>query len=239
MNHLKIRNRILIATLLTLIPFSKSLADMYSGGGGGLSSVTGDGTVLNTSAPAGALGLKTQVTHAILNNATAGTAAPTFTASPTITGLTISGLSSTGLVANSAAGALSTTNTPGSSTILTTISAQHHLGGGTAPSIAAGAGGDATATVTLTGGSNDTDGQISVVAAGVPGASAVICTVTFGTTYTTQPFAVIYPSNATASLLTGASAAFVNTSATTLTLNVGTVPLVAGSTYTWQYVVFH
>jgi hypothetical protein len=141
------------------------------------------------------------------------------------------------IIQSAGAGTPTWTSTPGSGAAFTSITANHHLSGGSTPGIAAGAGGDATATVSMTTGSTDYDGQISVVAAGTPSANAVICTVTFATTYTTQPFVVFCPSNINSELL--ATDIYVNTAAGSFTMNVGSVALSAGTTYLWQYHVAH
>jgi len=170
----------------------------------------------------------------IITNPTAG--GLVFGASTSAQGYTAAGTAGQ-LIQSAVAGTPTWTSTPGSGTALTSLTANHHLSGGSVPGIAAGPGGDATATVTMTTGSTDYDGQISVVAAGTPSASAIVCTVTFASTYTTQPFAVISAANANTELLT--ADIFVNTSATTLTINVGTTALVSGTTYLWQYHVAH
>lgn len=170
----------------------------------------------------------------IITNPTAG--GLVFGASTSAQGYTAVGTAGQ-LIQSAAAGTPTWTSTPGSGTALTSLTANHHLSGGSVPGIAAGAGGDATATVSMTTGSTDYDGQISVVAAGTPSANAVICTVTFASTYTTQPFVVFSPANNVTDLL--AADIYVNSAAGSFTLNVGSVALSAGSTYLWQYHVAH
>lgn len=110
---------------------------------------------------------------------------------------------------------------------------------GAAPSVAAGAGGDATATVTVTG--KDTAGLLSVAAAGTPGTSALVCTVTFGAPLPAAPKAVtLEPANAAAAALSGNAQVFVDNAtlaATSWSLKVGSSALSAGTTYLWYYQV--
>lgn len=101
------------------------------------------------------------------------------------------------------------------------------------PTIAAGAGAGTAPTIAITG----TDmGFTITLTQGNPTATGVICTVTFGKTWTVAPRAGISPGNANAAALSGTSAPFVTTTATTLVLNSGSTGLVAGTQYSWHFV---
>lgn len=78
-----------------------------------------------------------------------------------------------------------------------TASAVKFKGGSSAPDIAGGPGAGTTAVVSLTSGSTDSAGQISVVSSGTidTTSGAVIATVTFAAEYTTVPFVVITGAN--------------------------------------------
>jgi hypothetical protein len=130
------------------------------------------------------------------------------------------------------------TLTPGSTTALTSITADHHIGAGTAPTIAAGAGAGSSPTVGITTGT-DASGLISILTGTLPSASAVVATITFHTSYGATPNAVsLTPANANANglLLTGPVwADSGGLSATQFTLNVGSVALSAATTYLFYY----
>lgn len=102
-----------------------------------------------------------------------------------------------------------------------------------APSIAAGAGAGTSPTIAIAG----TDLGFSVtLAQGNPTATGVICTVTFGKTWTVAPKAGISPGNAATAALSGNSVPYVTTTATTLVLNSGSTGLTAGTQYVWNFV---
>lgn len=118
------------------------------------------------------------------------------------------------------------------------IHVSHIIGGSNAPTIAAGSGGDATATVGITG--TDLAGKISVAAAGAPGASSPIVTITFSgiNAYANAPYVILTPANAAAAALAGASGIYVSASTASFVLHSGSTPLSASTTYLWNYATF-
>lgn len=123
-----------------------------------------------------------------------------------------------------------------SGTVLMKIDkAGHVYGGGTAPSIAAGAGAGTTPTVALTG--SDMAGKISITTGTLPTLSADVFTVTFNTGYASAPYVNFSPANAVTALLSGASMVYVTATTTTFKFTAGTTPLTATTTYLWNYSV--
>lgn len=132
-----------------------------------------------------------------------------------------------------------------------TVSA-YHLSGANAsggysattymPTQVAGTGAGTSPTISLTTGSNDIAGQISVLTGSSPtGSNAIISTITYNFTYTsTNPFVSITPANAAAAALTGATQVYANSSAlTTFVIYSGSTALTAATTYLWNYHVIH
>jgi hypothetical protein len=102
-----------------------------------------------------------------------------------------------------------------------------------APTIATGAGAGTSPTIAIAG----TDlGFTVTLTQGNPTGTGVICTVTFGKTWTVAPKAGISPGNAATAALSGNSVPYVTTTATTLVLNSGSTGLVAGTQYIWHFV---
>lgn len=114
-------------------------------------------------------------------------------------------------------------------------------GGGTAPTVACGTGAGTGGTCTVTSGSTDMSGEITVAAGTTPTASATIFTVTFGNTHTVPPWCKIQLEGAPAALT---STAFIlHNSQPKITAN-GTFLVTAGSgtvisgTNQWVYQCF-
>lgn len=113
-------------------------------------------------------------------------------------------------------------------------SVRHILVGGTAPTIAAGAGAGTSPTVTITG--SDTAGQISIASGTLPTVNAVIATITYGGAYPTTTYPTIWPANAAAAAL--GFLPYVGGAAATFTISNGAALGLAGSTtYLYNYQV--
>jgi hypothetical protein len=96
------------------------------------------------------------------------------------------------------------------------------------------------ATAVLAAGSTDTYGRITLTPAGVPGASVVQCTLTFGSAFISAPFPDIYPYESNA-LTVQATVRQVRVSGVTtalFALTSGPTALVAGTSYVFGYHVF-
>jgi len=113
----------------------------------------------------------------------------------------------------------------------------HIASGGTAPTIAAGAGAGTSPTVSITG--TDTNGTISVTAGVTPSASGTVVTITFNSAWGTAPKTVILtPANSATALLSGATMVYAGGISTTVwTITSGTAALVATTVYQWYYQV--
>lgn len=104
------------------------------------------------------------------------------------------------------------------------------------PTIARGLGSGTTSIVTMTAGSTDTAGQISVTPAGLitPLSGSPIATITFNNVYATAPFVIIHPSSLNSGALQYQP--YVTSSTTGFTLSVSnTGNLSSGIAYTWMY----
>ena len=112
--------------------------------------------------------------------------------------------------------------------------------GGT-PTIAVGAGLDLTGTATISTGTRDCFGLITLLAAGTPAVSTTVATLSFSFTLDNAPTMVqMEPANAAASALSGTSALYVDSAAVTATgfaIKSGAAAIVAGTTYKYWYMV--
>jgi hypothetical protein len=150
-------------------------------------------------------------------------------------GITTTAAGTAGQLLQSAGNAIPTmTSTPGSGTSLTSITATHQIGGGTAPTVAAGAGAGTSPTVSIAG--HDTDFSITLTTGTTPtGTNAVIATVTFGTAYASAPYPQLSALNANASGLAAAlTEPYSTTTTTTYVLNSGTTGLAGATQYIWS-----
>jgi hypothetical protein len=115
--------------------------------------------------------------------------------------------------------------------------AGHHVTGGAAPTLTAGAGAGTTPTVSVSG--TDTNGVISVTTGTTPGTSATVATITFAAAFAATPKSIfLTPANSGAAALSGDRAVWAdagNLSVNGFTLNVGTSALAASTTYKWYY----
>lgn len=105
-----------------------------------------------------------------------------------------------------------------------------------APTIAGGTGAGTSPTVSVTG--TDLAGEITVTTDVDPTTSAVFCTITFTSAFSTAPYVVIYPSNDAAILdLTRISAGmYVNANTTTFTINTNSnTPPSASTEFKFMY----
>jgi hypothetical protein len=129
------------------------------------------------------------------------------------------------------------TLTPGATTALTSITANHQLSSGSTPSFTAGAGAGSGPTITITG--TDSAGYISVLTGSAPSASSVVVTVTFNVAYGATPRAVIVtPASSNEAVLTGTANVWADqggVATTGFTLNVGSTGLAATTTYLFWY----
>ena len=119
-----------------------------------------------------------------------------------------------------------------------TVISGTHFGGLTAsaPTAAAGPGAGTGPTVSLNANDNDVSGYVSVTPGASPAASAIVATVTFGSTYATLAKCSLWPANAAASALSGAQKAFVPVPTTTaFAIDSGATALVASTLYVWGY----
>ncbi len=122
-----------------------------------------------------------------------------------------------------------------------TVSAQHFSGYATGtyasvPTFAAGTGAGTGATLAANSNSNDLSGFLTVTTGSSPAASATIATGTFGTAYATLAKCSLWPANAAASGLSGASQVYVPVgSNTAFTITSGTAALAASTLYIWGY----
>lgn len=116
-------------------------------------------------------------------------------------------------------------------------SAAKFKGGSATPSIAAGTGAGTTAMVSLTSGSSDSAGQISVVSAGTiaTDSGSVIATVTFSAAYSTVPFVVVTGANLAAGSIENMP--FVSASETGFSVCVSNNAGLSSTTYLFNYVV--
>lgn len=106
------------------------------------------------------------------------------------------------------------------------------------PTIAAGPGAGDTASVSLSAGSSDSAGQISVVVSGTTDSDtgAVVASVTFDSEYDTAPFVVLTAANAAAGAI--ANAPYVSVSTTGFSACISNNSgLTATSSYLFNYVV--
>jgi hypothetical protein len=144
------------------------------------------------------------------------------------------------LIGGSNSGGTATTyltmNPPGNATFAGSITSTHLIGGGSAPTIAAGTGAGTSPTVSIAG--TDNAGTITVTTGTLPtGTNATVCTVTFSKAYVSAPYIVFCPSNSTAATLSGVTMVYPTTGTTSFTIVSGTTALTAASTYTWNYMI--
>jgi hypothetical protein len=119
----------------------------------------------------------------------------------------------------------------------TIVSAQHFSGlTSSAPTVVAGTGAGTGPTVALNSNSNDLSGYLSVTTGSSPAANATVATFTFGTAYATLAKCVLWPANAAASALSGASNPYIPVgSASNFTIASNMTALTAATLYTWGY----
>lgn len=111
------------------------------------------------------------------------------------------------------------------------IGSTHLISFGTVPTIAAGAGAGTGPTVSVTG--TDTAGTITVVSGTLPSVSSAIVTVTFNAAFGAAPRVVLWPANASASVLSFLP--YVTSTTTTFVVNASTVALGGSTTYLYNY----
>jgi hypothetical protein len=126
-------------------------------------------------------------------------------------------------------------NSSGAVTNLT-MSAHHFSGNGTSPTKAPGACLGGTQTVTLDGTATDASGLITMTSTATGTAASTCATVTFNTSYSTQPHCQIAPANQAASALSGAAQLWIDyaSSSTSAFVIKSNTALVAG-TYAYVY----
>lgn len=121
----------------------------------------------------------------------------------------------------------------GAQTFLTSVTSPHLISSGSAPAIAAGAGAGTSPTVSIAG--TDTAGAITVTSGTLPSVSAAIVTITFATAYGAGPRVVLWPANASASVLSFLP--YVTSTTSTFVVNASTVALGGATTYVYNYLV--
>jgi hypothetical protein len=104
----------------------------------------------------------------------------------------------------------------------------------TAPTVAVGAAAG-TGSASITAGSTDQRGQISVTVTGGT-ATGVLATITFGTAFPGTPFPTFSPANAAAAALSTTEPFMQGDSTTTATLRANGAAL-ANGTYVWNWVI--
>jgi len=121
----------------------------------------------------------------------------------------------------------------------TNATINHLIGGGNAPTIAAGAGAGTGPTITITK-ATDLSGVITVTTGTLPTLGATIATVTFAIPFTAAPKVILYNSGVNSAALSGASMVYVgdaNTTALKFDLTSGGTPLNAATPYTFTYFI--
>jgi hypothetical protein len=107
-------------------------------------------------------------------------------------------------------------------------------GSSAVPTLVAGPGAGTGPTPSIIG--NNVSGIIGLVAGTSPTASSVVLTLNLsGGANFPNTFGIISPTLAASALLTGASAVYCKPGPNCITLNVGSTPLVGGTTYQWAY----
>lgn len=131
---------------------------------------------------------------------------------------------------------LSGSVTAGNVTSKGSTTSKKFKGGSAIPTVVRGLGSGLTSTVTLTTGSTDSAGQLSVVTAGLVTtiATTVIATVTFNSAYSSVPFVIMQPTSATAGALQCQPFITVTTAGFAVCVS-GSSGLLTGTTYTWAY----
>ena len=122
--------------------------------------------------------------------------------------------------------------TEGNTVTTTHILGNNPVGGGSAPSISAGAGAGTSPTVTLQG--TDMDGLISVTTGTTPSLSATIATITYNLAFPNHSYVVLYPANAITAAL-GVNMVYTTGSTTNFTLTSSATGLTAATAYQWYY----
>lgn len=111
---------------------------------------------------------------------------------------------------------------------------QHVVGGGTAPTIAAGAAAGSSPTVAITSGSTDAAGRVEVLT-GTSATTGVLATITFNAAFGVAPIVSITPGNAATAALAVAVDPFVSSSTTTtFVITVGGA-LADATQYYWYF----
>lgn len=117
----------------------------------------------------------------------------------------------------------------------------HVVGGGSAPTIAAGTGAGTSPTVSVGSGSTDLAGYVNVTTGTLPTLSGTVATITFNTAYTAAPHCImINAANGNSAILSGASMVFVNQAGittTTFAITAGTTALIGATAYQFFYQV--
>lgn len=118
----------------------------------------------------------------------------------------------------------------------TNMSLPHYSGTGATLTKTMGSGSGTAGTGTVSAGSDDFSGAISITtdASGVT-AAAVIITVTFNTAFSTAPTVILTPGNAATALLDGTTGVYINTTTTAFTINAGSAALANSTIYKWFY----
>lgn len=116
------------------------------------------------------------------------------------------------------------------------VTSKKFKGNSASPLITRGPGSGTTSTVTLTTGSTDSAGQLSVATAGAITITAgtIIATVTFNAAYSAAPFVIIHPSNLNSGSLQYQP--FVTVTTTGFSISVSSMSFLnLANTYTWMY----
>lgn len=114
------------------------------------------------------------------------------------------------------------------------------IGGGSAPTFTAQTGAGTGPTITVDPISTDVDGKITVVPGVAPAASAVVVSLNFAVAYggAKVPRIILQPASLAAAALSGAAQVYISGADNThANIAVGATPLVAATTYVWNYVI--
>jgi hypothetical protein len=108
----------------------------------------------------------------------------------------------------------------------------HFVGGGSAPTIAAGAAAGTGPTISVTG--TDSAHIVAVTAGTTPTSNTTIATVTFNTAFSSAPVCVYSAANANAAVLFGSSGVYINSTTSSYTLMLSPGALTASTQYIWN-----
>lgn len=163
----------------------------------------------------------------------APSASPTFTGTVTGPAGTWTSAGLNGVVIGSA--------TPEAASVTTlaavTVTPNHIVGGGSAPTLAAGTGAGTSPSISLNATAHDLAGIITVIAGSTPATSSTVITLTFAAGFTAAPVVLLTPANAAAAALSSTTQVFGTAGTASFTITSGSAALTGAMTYAWNYAV--